>query len=316
MVCPCHVTVDPVVILVPAMVSGTELLLPAVAADGTRPLMCGAGLMVNVEGAAGVKELLPAAFTTWIWAVPCAARSEDGTVANREVALEYRNVSAVVPEPLIQFTVDLLVNPVPAMVTVTPAVLPAVAVDGVRPVTAGGSEAIVNGLGLELPKSAVTTVMLPVPAAVRSEEGAVAVMEVALEYNELSVVGVPAPGSEPVGVQVTVDPLVKLVPVMVTVAWLLPALTDAGLRIVIAGAGLIVKSSAFGVVMLLFTTLTGTVTGVDPELAIMPGVIVHVRLVVFTTVVVWAVPFHKICGLETNPVPCTVSVNWVRPAVA
>ena len=207
-------------------------------------------------------------------------------------------------------------NPVPAMVTVTPAVLPAVAVDGVRPVTAGGSEAIVNGLGLELPKSAVTTVMLPVPAAVRSEEGAVAVMEVALEYNELSVVGVPAPGSEPVGVQVTVDPLVKLVPVMVTVAWLLPALTEAGLRIEIAGAGLIVKLSAFGVVMLLFTTLTGTVTGVDPELAIMPGVIVHVRLVVFTTVVVWAVPFHKICGFETNPVPCTVSVNWVRPAVA
>jgi len=95
-------------------------------------------------------------------------------------------------------------------------------------------EALKSGVG-------PTTVRLAVPAVVRRVEGTVAVMEVPLFHTELSVVGDP----EGCGVHVTVDPLAKLVPAMVSAKWLMPMLAVAPLaRVsirVMAGAVLTVR---------------------------------------------------------------------------
>ena len=84
---------------------------------------------------------------------------------------------------------------------------------------------------------------LAVPAAVRRLDGTVAVMVVALVHTELSVMADPGVGVT--GVHVTVDPLAKLVPAMVSAKWLMPMLAVAPLaRVsirVMAGAVLTVR---------------------------------------------------------------------------
>src|ERR1035438_8448424 len=99
-------------------------------------------------------------------------------------------------------------------------------------------EALKSGVG-------PTTLMLAVPAAVRRVDGTVAVMEVPLFHKELSVVG--DPGLGVTGVHVTVDPLAKVVPAMVSAKWLMPTLAVApvarlSIR-VMAGAALTVRRS-------------------------------------------------------------------------
>jgi hypothetical protein len=176
---PCHVTVDPVENPVPVMVSGTVLVLPALAEVGEKLVMTGAALMVNMEFGEAAELTLPklAGLITVMEAVPTFVRDEAGTDATREVVLEYTlaRVSAF------HFTMDPLVKLVPVMVTVrsplTPGA-PAVAVCGARPVIVGALP-MLNTKVLEMTPSAVTTVMLPVPLVVRSAAGMVAVMEVA-----------------------------------------------------------------------------------------------------------------------------------------
>lgn len=65
---------------VPAMVSTTGLVLPAVAFP-VMPLMAGTGLIVNTDGA----ELTPSALSTVTLAVPAEARSEVPTVTEQVV---------------------------------------------------------------------------------------------------------------------------------------------------------------------------------------------------------------------------------------
>jgi hypothetical protein len=143
-------------------------------------LMTGAALMVNMEFVEAAELMLPklAELTTVTEAVPGLARSATGTLATREFWLEYDTLARVTP---FHFTMDPLVKLVPVMVTVrnplTPGA-PAVAVCGARPEIVGALP-MLNTKALEMTPSAVTTVMLPVPLAVRSAAGMVAVIEVA-----------------------------------------------------------------------------------------------------------------------------------------
>jgi hypothetical protein len=137
-------------------------------------------------------------------------------------------------------------------------------------------EALKSGVG-------PTTVTLAVPAVVRTVDGTVAVIELVLFHTELSVVGDP----EGCGVQVTVDPLARLVPAMVRVPWLMPMLAVAP------------------VARVLILVMTGGVPAISDAEAIEA-----VRTVGFPVeTVVRAVPLNEIFAPELNPVPFTVSVS-------
>jgi hypothetical protein len=168
---PFQVTTDPAVKPLPAMATVTGLALPVVADAGVRLVMMGAAATVNVDPV----EATPSELTTVIWGVPAVRREEAGTVASREVELPYQEVSCSVPN----FTIDVVVKLLPAMVTDTGLVLPTVAVAGVRVVTTGAA-LMVNGKFAELTPSGVTTVRLALPAVAKSATRMVADMEVAL----------------------------------------------------------------------------------------------------------------------------------------
>jgi hypothetical protein len=197
-----HVTVERFEKLLPAMVTSVAVLF-TVAAEGERPDMVGAGATVNAEVAEGT----PSALTTRMLAGPCVLRSAAGIVADMEVAPEYADDSVVVTELKVHVTVDPLVKLFPVMVTERSA-WPAVAVDTERLLMAGAA-AMVNVAGAEARLPALT-VIWPLPAVARSAAGIVADMEVALESVDDSVV------ATELKFHFTVDPLVKLLPVMVT----------------------------------------------------------------------------------------------------
>lgn len=210
----------------------TAPVLPTVAEAGERLVMAGAAVMTNVLA----PELTPSALCTVICALPAAKRSDEGTMASREVALAYNelNVDVVDPWPtVVHFTTLLLLKLVPVMVIVRPA-SPAAAVAG-EMLEMVGLPLMVSAALAEATPSAFTTVMLPLPAVARSTTGTVAVMEVAFTYVDAS--GVLPP------FHATVDALVKLAPVMVTRRSGLPAVTLDGERLVMAGAFAIVNAS-------------------------------------------------------------------------
>jgi len=92
-----------------------------------------------------------------------------------------------------------------------------------------------------------------------------------------------------------------------------PAVAEAGLRLdMIAGAGLIVKVLEADVVPSLLNTATNTCAAE----AIIAWVTGAVSCVAFTNVVANAFPFHMTAAFELKPVPFTVSVNALSPAVA
>jgi len=128
----------------------------------------------------------------------------------------------------VHVTVERFEKLLPAMVT-SVAVPFTVAADGERPDMAGAG-ATVNAEVAEGTPSALTTWMLAGPCALRSAAGIVADMEVAPEYADDSVV------VTELKVHVTVDPLVKLVPVMVTERSVWPAVAVDTERLPMAGA--------------------------------------------------------------------------------
>jgi hypothetical protein len=147
---------------------------------------------------------------------------------------------------------------------------------------------------------------LAVPAAVRRVEGTVAVMEVPLFHTELSVVGDP----EGCGVHVTVDPLAKFVPAMVSVAWLMPMLAVAPvvepLILVMAGAVLTVRSIVFETMPSLLVTRTA---GVVPPVSEAEGIEAVRTVGAPEETVLSTVPLNEIVAPVLNPVPFTVRVS-------
>ena len=107
----------------------------------------------------------------------------------------------------------------------------------------------------------------------------------------------------------------KPVPLTVSVNPAPPAVIEAKLRLVLAGTGLlIVRVRALDVpppgVEL------NTVTWAVPDSAMSAAVIAAVNRVEDTYVVVRLDPFHCTTELMTKPLPLTVSVNAVPPALA
>jgi hypothetical protein len=112
--------------------------------------------------------------------------------------------------------------------------------------------------------------------------------------------------------QFTTEALTKPVPFTVSVNPGPPAVAELGLRLVMVGAGLMVKATAFEVTGPGFTTVTLTATTV----AIWAALTWAVNCVALTKVVVSGVAFQFTTAAGSKPVPFTVRVNPGPPAVA
>jgi hypothetical protein len=213
----------------------TQSALPAVSAcvaSNKNLFTVLAAVMVNVRAA-----LVPppgAGENTVTVAVPAVVILVAGTMAVSEVELTKLVVSAV-PFHLIT---ELLIKLLPVAVNVN-AGLPAVMVEGEMLLNTGtGLLLIVNVNAPEVPTPLVATVILAVPAVAISAAGTVAVSEVGLTKLVLSAVPF----------QLTVDVLVKLVPVAVSEKDGPPAVAELGETEVSVGGlvpvnGFTVKSS-------------------------------------------------------------------------
>jgi hypothetical protein len=209
------------------------------------------------------------------------------------------------PDPF-QFTVEPETKPVPFTVSVNPAP-PAVAEAGLGPVVVGTGLLIVNVWATEVPPpgAGFATVTGAVPAVAMSAAVIVAVNWVGETYVAV----------RPDPFQFTVEPETNPVPFTVSANPAPPAVAEAGLRPVVVGAGLLIVN-----VWALEVPPPGagfaTVTGAVPAVAMSAAVIAAVNWVEETYVVVRLDPFQFTVEPETKPVPFTVSVNPVPPAVA
>ncbi len=180
---------------------------------------------------------------------------------------------------------------------------PAVAEVGLRLVIAGvgtliGSIAAVDGL-----PPVFTTVMLAFPALAIKFTGTAAVNCVGLT----NVVTSAAP------FHCTAAPERKPVPLTVSVNAGPPALTEAGLRLLMTGVGpLMGNVAAADGLPPVFVTVTLALLA----LAIRLAATAAVNCVELTKVVVSGVPFHCTTAPARKFVPLTVSVNAAPPAVA
>ena len=155
------------------------------------------------------------------------------------------------------------------------------------------------------PGAGFWTTTLAVPAEAMSLAGIEAVSCVAL--TNCVVRGLPF--------HQTLEALTKPVPLMVKVNAAPPVKAEFGLKLVIAGAGLLIVNVAAEEepppgAGLLTTTLT------VPAVAISAAEIEAVICVALTNCVVRWLPFHQTVEAPTKPVPLTVSVNAEVPAVA
>jgi hypothetical protein len=228
---------------------------PAVAEAGLRLPIVDAGLTVNVAGA----EVTPPVVTVTP-GVPAAAISKAGTVAVSLVALLVAMVSGVPPK----LTVEAEVKFAPLIVKVNDAP-PAVAEFGLRlPMVDAGLMVNVEPGEVTPP---VLTVTLAVPAAEIKPAATGAVSFVVLTKV----------GARDVVPHLAVVAEVKPVPLMVSVNPGAPAVAELGLRLVIAGAGLMVKTAGADV-----TPPVVTVTPDVPAVAIRLAAIGAVSCVGFT----------------------------------
>lgn len=178
---------------------------------------------------------------------------------------------------------------------------------GLTVVTVGSGEVMVNVATFDVPPpgAALTTVTEGVPAVVSNGAEAVNVSSVAL--TKVVATGKPF--------QFTTDPATKFVPVTVTATSAEPARAVLGLIVDIVGNGLLIVNVALDEVPppgAGFVTETVAV----PALSKTEACTLIVSVVVFTKVVVTALPFQFTTELETYPVPVTVIVNAESPTVA
>ena len=184
---------------------------------------------------------------------------------------------------------------------------PALAVDGLRLESVGtGGLLIVKVCALEVPPPGVglNTVTCVVPAVAMSAAGIAAVSRVA----ETNVVARFAP------FHWTTELELKPLPLTVSVNATPLALAVVGLRLVVAGTGLLIVR-----VWALEVPPPGagvnTVTEAVPATAMSAAGIAAVNRVEETNVVVRSAPFQSTTELATKPVPLTVSVKPDPPAV-
>jgi hypothetical protein len=211
-----HFAVAPDTKFVPLIVK-VKAAPPAVAEAGLKLVIAGGGgLMVNVAPA----EVPPPVVTVTL-AVPAVAIRLAGTEAVSFAALTKVVVSAVVPH----FAAAPAAKFVPLIVKVK-AAPPAVAEAGLRLVIVGGGGLMVNVAPAEVPP-VVVTVTFAVPAFAIRLAGTAAVSLAALPKVVVSA-AVP---------HFAAAPETKFAPLIVKVNAAPPAAAEAGLKLVIKGAG-------------------------------------------------------------------------------
>jgi hypothetical protein len=200
--------------------------------------------------------------------------------------------------------VELLTKLVPFTVSVN-AAPPAIAEDGLKLDIDGTGLFTENVWAPEVPPpgDGLTTVTLVVPATAMSAAMIAAVTCVLLTNVLVRL--------EPF--HCTVDVLTKLVPLTVSVNAAPPAVAEAGLRLVIVGAGLLIENSRGGDPL---PSGFETVTCAVPAVAMSDAGIVASNCVLLTNVVLRALPFHLTVEPDTKFDPLTVRLKAAPPAVA
>jgi hypothetical protein len=208
---------------------------------------------------------------------------------------------------------NVVVSPVPFQLTVAPdkkfvpltvsvnAAPPAFIVEGLRPEIVGVGMLTVKVVAVDAVPPALVAVILMLPALAIRLAGTAAVSCVALEYVVVRAVLF----------QLTVAPERKLAPVTVSVNADPPSVAEVGLRLVIAGVGMVICNvvAVDGVPLV-------TVMLALPPLAISAAGIAAVTCVPLTNVVVCGAPFQFTTAPVRKFVPFTVSVKPLPPAVA
>ena len=148
------------------------------------------------------------------------------------------------------------------------------------------------------------TTTLAVPAEAMSLAGIEAVICVALMNCEVR--GLPF--------HQTLEALTKPVPLIVSVNAAPPVVVELGLKLVMAGAGLLMVNVAAGEEPPPGAGFCTTTFAVPAEAISLAGM-EAVSCVGLTNCVVRKLPFHHTVEAPTNPVPLTVNVNAAPPAV-
>lgn len=191
---------------------------------------------------------------------------------------------------------------VPLTVSVN-AAPPAFIVEGLRPEIVGVGMLTGNVVAVDAVPPAFVTVILMLPALAIRLAGTAAVNCVALTNVVVSAVPF----------QLTVAPERKLVPFTVRVNADPPSVAEVGLRLVMAGVGMLIGNAvAVDGVPLVFVTVMLAL----PPLAISAAGIAAVTCVPLTNVVVCGAPFQFTTAPVRKFVPFTVSVKPLPPAVA
>lgn len=114
--------------------------------------------------------------------------------------------------------------------------------------------------------------------------------------------------------QRTAEPLTKLLPVTVRLKAALPARSELGFKLVIVGAGLLIVKLAAPELPPPGVGLK-TVTFAVPAEAASAAVMLADNCVLLAKVVVRSLPFQRTTEFATNPVPFTIKVKVLVPAV-
>jgi hypothetical protein len=273
---------------------------PAFLLDGEMLVVVGAGLF-TVRVCAFDVPPPGAGFVTVMLKVPAVVRSVAGMDAVTCVAL----TKVVVREEPSKLTTEAVTKLVPFTVSVNPA-SPTFLLVGKILVVVGTGLFTVNVCAFEMPPpgAGFVTVILNVPAVVRSLAGIVAVNLMLL--TNVVVRADPA--------KLTTDVETKFVPFTVSVRVAAPAVALTGEMLVVVGTGLFtVRTCAFDVPPpgAAFTTVTLNV----PATATSAAVIAAVTCVAVTKVVVRGEPLKLTTDPATKFVPFTVRVNAASPAV-
>ena len=262
---------------------------PAVAESGLSEVITWPAVMVKVALADGTPFS-----TTVTLAGPAAAMRLAGTWAVNCVALTKVVVSAL---PF-HWTTAPEAKPVPLTVRVK-AAPPAVAPLGLSEEITGPPLIVKVAPPDVTPFSTTVTVTVPGAAIRLAATCAVNCME----FTKVVVSAVPF--------HWTTAPEAKPVPVTVKVNAGPPAVAEFGLSVVITGVAVMVKVALGDV-----TPFSTTVTVALPGAAMRAAPTCAVNCVALTKVVCNALLFHRTTAPETKPVPSTVNVKDVPPAVA